>query len=192
MSAEVYADPAILWARVLTKVTENPNGCWIYGGSLQSRGYACVSSGKKGKTILGHRLAVLVRDGELTDLPIDHTCRQRACVNPDHLDVVTTAENNRRMRAALGYELGGSCGNSHPLTEENVYRHPRGQLACRTCSREHMREHAARVAVAEGKVPASIVRAWAIEVGLPVQPLGRLSPALYRAYDEAMAQERAA
>jgi ribosomal protein S27E len=180
----VYADPAVLWARVLERI-ENVGGCWVFQGALQTNGYASVSSGKKGRTILGHRLAVLVRDGKLTDLPIDHTCRVRACVNPDHLEVVTTAENNRRMREARGYVMGGQCGSCHELTEENVYRHPRGQLTCRTCAREVMQRHASREQIAQGKVPASVVRAWALEVGLPVAERGRLSPSLRKAYDDA-------
>jgi hypothetical protein len=94
----VYVDAGVLWVRALRKVRRAPNGCWIYTGATQSKGYACVASGKKGKTILGHRLAVLVRDGELTSLPIDHLCGVRPCINPAHLEVVTTAENNRRAR----------------------------------------------------------------------------------------------
>lgn len=195
MSAEVYADPAILWARVLKRI-EHVGDCWVYTGSIQSSGYACVSAGRKGKNILGHRLAVLVRDGVLSDLPVDHVhergCRHKACVNPDHLEVVTTAENNRRMRVARGYCIGGQCGSGHALTEENTYRHPRGQLRCRTCSRDAMRRHAAREAIAQGKVPTSVVRAWASESGLTVAGRGRLSPAVRRAYDEAHALERAA
>lgn len=96
MSA-VYIDPQILWVRALKKV-RRVGTCWVYSGSTQSKGYACVASGKKGRTILGHRLAVLVRDGVLTDLPIDHLCGVRPCINPAHLEVVTTAENNRRAR----------------------------------------------------------------------------------------------
>lgn len=190
MSAAVYADPAVLWERVLAKVTIIGD-CWIYGGSLQSQGYACVSSGKKGQTILGHRLAVLVRDGLLTDLPIDHLCRVRACVNPSHLEVVTTAENNRRMREAHGYVIGGECGKGHELTKANVYRHPRGQLTCRTCNRESMRNHAARVAIHNGQTPASVIRAWALEVGIPVAHRGRLSPILREAYEAATARAAA-
>ena len=93
MSA-VYADPAVLWARALTRV-EHVGDCWVYRGSIQSNGYACVPAGQ-GKNMLGHRLAVLVRDGVLTDSPVDHLCRVRACVNPDHLEVVTTAEDGGR------------------------------------------------------------------------------------------------
>lgn len=183
MSA-VYADPATLWERALTKV-EHVGDCWVFRGALQTQGYASISAGKAGRTILGHRLAVLVRDGELPNLPIDHTCRVRACINPAHLEVVTTAENNKRMREAYGYVIGGLCGSGHVLTEENVYRHPRGQLACRACTREVSRNHRDRAALRNGHVPASAIREWALSVGLPVAARGRLSPTLRRAYDAA-------
>lgn len=106
----VYADPAILWDRALMKVWVPANGCWIFTGAVNSKGYPCVSSGRKGSNMLAHRLAVLVRDGVLPDQPVDHLChnadrscpggrdcQHRRCIRPDHLEVVTTAENNRRM-----------------------------------------------------------------------------------------------
>jgi hypothetical protein len=105
----VYIDPAILWARALQRIRITESGCWEFIGCTNSRGYSCVASGRRGKTILGHRLAVLVRDGSLSKLPVDHLCHgwatectggidcpHRRCIRPDHLQVVTTAENNRR------------------------------------------------------------------------------------------------
>jgi hypothetical protein len=106
----IYKPAAVLWERVTARIVKTPGGCWEFQGCINSRGYGCVSSGAKGKTILAHRLAVLARDGKLDDsLTVDHTChnasltcpggiacRHRRCVNPDHLDVCATGDNTRR------------------------------------------------------------------------------------------------
>lgn len=178
----VYADPAVLWQRALAKVTVTPEGCWEFTGCVNSQGYSCVAAGRKGKTILGHRLAVLVRDGSLSDLPVDHLCFNRRCICPDHLEVVTTAENNRRMREAHGYRLGGQCGSGHTLTEQNTRRHPRGQLVCRECEQQRRKAAAVRDALAAGQVPAEWVRAWAAEQGIAVAARGRLPRGLRDQY----------
>ena len=98
----LYADPATLWERVLRKhVTHTPGGCWEFTGCLNSKGYGCTAAGRKGKTVLTHRLAVIVRDGSIPQgMTVDHLCRNRRCCNPAHLEVVTNAENIRRGHAA--------------------------------------------------------------------------------------------
>jgi len=179
MSA-VYRDPAILWARALQRVRITEQGCWEYIGATNSQGYACLSAGAKGKTILGHRLAVLVRDGSLSNLPVDHLCMNRICFRPDHLEVVTTAENNRRMRKAHGYYIGGECGQGHALTEESAYTSKRGRLICRDCAREGKR-----------KPETQLIRQWAREQGIHVAARGRLPQSLRDQYLAAQ-QPRAA
>lgn len=179
----LYAPAADLFQRVVDKrVVRTATGCWEFQGTVISSGYGCTAAGRKGKSVLVHRLAVIVRDGEIPDgMEVDHLCRNRICCNPDHLEVVTAAENNRRGRVARGYVIGGRCGNGHELTEENVHRR-RGRLACRTCDRGHRAEHAARTAWAEGKVPAALIRRWATSVGMDVPATGRLPHAARDAY----------
>lgn len=97
MSASIaYIDPAVLVERMMTRVTKIDGGCWLFEGCVNSRGYGCVGSGRKGKSILTHRLVVLDRDGHLDDdLTVDHMCEVKRCVNPRHLQVVTRADNTR-------------------------------------------------------------------------------------------------
>jgi hypothetical protein len=46
---------------------------------------------------LAHRVAYRLTVGEIPDgLTVDHLCRNRMCVNPDHMELVTLAENGRR------------------------------------------------------------------------------------------------
>lgn len=105
----IYADPQMLWERLLRRVTVTASGCWQFTGCTNSRGYGLVCSGRKSKNILTHRLAVIVRDGGIPEgMTVDHQCHDsltcllndecphRRCVNPAHLRVMTGADNTRR------------------------------------------------------------------------------------------------
>jgi hypothetical protein len=83
-------------------------------------------------------------------LQIDHLCRVRNCVNPQHLEPVTGVENVRRGMAATGtiagkrlggQQLGDLCSGGHVLDEANTYRR-RDLLCCVPCQRERNRLHA--------------------------------------------------
>jgi hypothetical protein len=82
------------------------NGCWVWTGNISAQGYGLMSGnrlGKKGK-VFAHRVAWALRNGfEVIELPaklsIDHTCRNRACVNPVHLTLMPVAENLGNMLA---------------------------------------------------------------------------------------------
>src|SRR3990167_537203 len=75
----------------------NSNGCWIWKKATGCGGY-----GKKyahDKTILAHRFYYEKFKGKISKgLCLDHLCKTRHCVNPDHLEPVTQLENNRRGR----------------------------------------------------------------------------------------------
>lgn len=69
--------------------------CWVWQGSVNNRGY-----GRVGKD-LAHRRFYTKKHGEIADgMVVDHLCRTRRCVNPDHMEIVTVAENNRRGNLA--------------------------------------------------------------------------------------------
>jgi len=169
--------PDNFWSKVTT------TDCLVWKGAVNSKGYACFAVA--GKSHLAHRVAWEDANGPIPDgLTIDHLCRVRNCVNVAHMELVTIAENGRRARVAAGYHIGGTCGRGHHLSDENI-RHRRGRLECITCSRLNVADLAARQQVAEGKVPARVIREWAAEAGLPVSTRGRLSPELRRQYDQA-------
>src|SRR5699024_5721792 len=62
---------------------------------------------------------------------IDHLCLNKACCNPEHLEVVTTQENTRRRD--LAHEYDKYCRNGHARTSENTYIAKTGMRSCRIC-----------------------------------------------------------
>ena len=113
--------------------------CVLWEGTLDRDGY-----GKKAGT-LAHRLAYVAARGPIpAGLEIDHLCRVRACVNPDHLEAVTKAENQRRGIRATAT----ACIHGHPFTPENTIRRRRGGRDCRECGRRQQRAYYRRRKVA--------------------------------------------
>ncbi len=77
----------------------NENGCWVWQLFLDKEGYGKVGRRKSGKTrmYMAHRVYYEKHRGKIPDgLQIDHLCRNHSCVNPEHLEAVTTGENTRR------------------------------------------------------------------------------------------------
>lgn len=122
--------------RYLWSVQPDESGCWRWNGPHHRLGYAQLAGQ------YAHRFAYEYYKGAIPDgLDIDHLCRVRDCVNPDHLEAVTHAENMRRSRLQ-------QCGAGHAMTETNVYVTPRGQRHCRECGLIRDRAYRARKAAA--------------------------------------------
>lgn len=116
------------------KVICDPNsGCWIWVGRLDSHGY-----GAFGRCSKAHRESYRLTVGEPPKgLELDHLCRVRCCVNPDHLEPVTHRENIIRgiapARASAFQRSKTHCKHGHPYSLQNTYVDPRGFRNCRTC-----------------------------------------------------------
>ncbi len=123
-------------------VSPEPNsGCWLWTGAVMANGYGVF--GVAGyDTALAHRVSFLLHKGPIqAGLVLDHKCRTRCCVNPDHLEPVTTAENLARgLRATGGYRKT-HCRNGHEYTPETTIRDWSGARRCKTCRVAFRREY---------------------------------------------------
>lgn len=77
--------------------------CWLWRGAPISTGYGVIVI--DGARKLAHRASLEAEIGPIAHgLTVDHLCRVRLCINPQHLEVVTHAENCRRgARAKLSW-----------------------------------------------------------------------------------------
>lgn len=121
--------------RFAEKIALTDNGCieWIAG--IQGEGYGQFFAGRSraGETgkIAAHRWSYEYHVGPIPEgLHIDHLCRNRLCINPDHLEPVTPAENVAR---SFGNHRKTHCPQGHPYDEVNTYRSPKGGRVCRAC-----------------------------------------------------------
>lgn len=85
--------------------------CWEWTGAINSNGYG--NSWYDESYTTAHRVGYILTCGPIGDgLHLDHLCRVRHCVNPDHLEQVTTAENNRR---AMAFKMREASRPLHPI-----------------------------------------------------------------------------
>jgi hypothetical protein len=142
---------ALLPERFWDKVHLDASGCWLWTGARNDKGYGLFTSDGARKTlrkIRAHRASYLTLIGEVPDgLVLDHLCRVRHCVNPDHLEPVTHRVNLLRGEtlAARNHKLT-HCKREHPFDEANTWVDKKGTRHCRTCHRDRQR---ARVAAAK-------------------------------------------
>lgn len=124
---------ALFWRKV-----NRTDTCWLWTGYLNSEGYGEYASAAL-TTRLVHRIAYALDTGQLPDLPLDHLCRHRHCVNPDHLEPVTSKVNTRRSNVGLNESTKTHCPHGHPYDEENTLRYG-GKRYCRACKNQRARE----------------------------------------------------
>lgn len=110
--------PARVAERAATNVTKQEDGCWISGYSVASHGYAQIGwqNGGERHAVLAHRAAWVHVHGQVPlGMTIDHLCKMRRCVNPEHLRLLPNYENARRTNGA-DWPIG-QCKNGHPPTD---------------------------------------------------------------------------
>jgi len=127
------------WLKVTRRGAEE---CWGWTGARASEGYGRMRAA--GRYFYAHRFAYELLVGPIPKgLSIDHLCRNRLCVNPNHLEAVTQRQNVLRGTGspAINHKKT-ECSRGHPYTPENTYiqiDHGREHRSCLTCRRARTR-----------------------------------------------------
>ena len=126
---------ALFWAKV-----EKTDSCWLYTGYINKEGYGEFNS-EYLVTRLAHRISYGIDNlGQIPERPLDHLCRNRHCVNPDHLQPVDPIVNTRRSSVGMNESAKTHCPQGHEYNEENTIRRG-GKRYCVACKREQSKKH---------------------------------------------------
>lgn len=145
------------WERFEQKFVINPEtGCWDWKAAKQSKGYGCFGWGGSGKSVLAHRwIYEHFNDVKIPEeMTIDHLCKNKGCVNPEHMEIVTRVTNSLRgsQNAAKTH-----CLHGHSIIDPaNVKMRSDGRRTCLACRRRDCEK--ARAERALRKVDGKFVR----------------------------------
>ena len=114
--------------------TEWKEECLIWTAAKDSGGYGCLTV--KGKHWRAHRFIYsILKNGIDSKLTIDHLCRNRSCVNIQHLEQVSVGENVLRGISSPAQNARKTqCIHDHEFTPENTYIRPDGKRMCKACA----------------------------------------------------------
>ncbi len=110
-------------------------GCWEWSGTINKKsGYGYFYDRKTKKTHIAHIYSYRLSGRSISaGLDLDHLCRNRRCVNPDHLEPVTRGENVMRGLLIDNPAARTHCKRGHPWSPSNTYRTRRGHRMCKQC-----------------------------------------------------------
>lgn len=113
---------------ILSRIKVDENGCWNYPYSLQTNGYARIQGE------YAHRASYEIFKSRIPEgLTIDHLCKNKICVNPQHMEAVTAVENTMRSSAIPATNARKThCMRGHPFSGNNLLVYA-GKRQCRIC-----------------------------------------------------------
>jgi len=129
--------------RLENKIIPEPNsGCWIWIPEGHPKGYGFAKYKAMGHR--AHRLVYSLLVGKIPNgLVIDHKCRVRCCVNPEHLEPVTNLENIKRGITGQFNARKTQCSEGHPFDTENTGFSTHGKYTrryCKKCNHDRIRQ----------------------------------------------------
>ena len=133
----------LFWAKVT--VPADKDQCWVWQAMKDRNGYGKFHDPAQDRRVVyAHRYSWELCNPPIpAGLTIDHVCRNRSCVNPNHLRVMTQGDNTRAGRNAQ--REATHCPRGHPYDDENTYRAPKtGKRNCRICGDRRTREYRQR------------------------------------------------
>jgi hypothetical protein len=128
-------------ARLARLYTIDPETqCWLWKGKLTPNGYAKWAKGPGQPDRVAHRIVYEhYKRRDITEgMQLDHLCRTRHCINPDHFEEVTASENTKRQDHAGRRKT--ECPKGHAYDEENTRISKDGKRVCRACDRQRTKK----------------------------------------------------
>lgn len=117
------------------------SNCWLWDYSISDHGYGRYKL--FGKMRYAHRISYEIYFGKIgKNLEIDHLCRNRNCINPRHMELVSTKENTQRGLASRKKNFQIKlCKRNHPYFGANIISHKNNKRSCRLCARENWKNY---------------------------------------------------
>ena len=122
---------------LLSRIEKKESGCWEYNYSIQNNGYSRIWNKK------AHRVAYEVfNNKKINDgMTIDHLCKNKTCINPEHLEEVSQGENTLRGNSWSGINSRKThCKRGHLLSGDNLAIYA-GKRQCRECFRLRQKKY---------------------------------------------------